>query len=539
MSQANFTGAVTSDFMKKVIIPDDRKDTLIDYASSDFLSLRNSIIEYIKAVYPLDYQNFSETDLGVMLVEVVAYMGSVLSLKADMLANESFLATARNRSNVQKLLELVGVRMRGPLAAVANAQLTTPTALGAAENAITIPPASRTITVTSPEDGGQLTYTMYKIAAGSIVASNSDSTVYLNKAEANDPTTATTWANVALLEGAFVVQKGTFTSYDSIKSLTLNQSPVIEGSIQVFIDAPGVPNASGSFKQVESIFFASGATDKIFQTNLNESFGGTIVFGDGVAGISPPVGSTYEVAYRIGGGTRGNVQKSYINAQATVEIDGNAANTLAATVENISLATGGSNAESVDHAKKWAPLFFKSQDRLVTLEDYVARASRFISSYGSIGKVTAAVRKAYSSANTIDVYVLERASDIQLQQATTSFKMQLLSNLQEKKMLTDEIVIVDGVVRSLDLVMTISVDKNLLPREEEIKAQTRDAVLQYFNNQKFDFEDPFILSDFTREIFNSVDKVRFAVVDNIPSDIYIEFNEIIQLNNVVINVKGV
>ena len=539
MSQANFTGAVTSDFMKKVIIPDDRKDTLIDYASSDFLSLRNSIIEYIKAVYPLDYQNFSETDLGVMLVEVVAYMGAVLSLKADMLANESFLATARNRSNVQKLLELVGVRMRGPLAAVANAQLTTPTALGAAENAITIPPASRTITVTSPEDGGQLTYTMYKIAAGRIVASNSDSTVYLNKAEANDPTTATTWANVALLEGAFVVQKGTFTSYDSIKSLTLNQSPVIEGSIQVFIDAPGVPNASGSFKQVESIFFASGATDKIFQTNLNESFGGTIVFGDGVAGISPPVGSTYEVAYRIGGGTRGNVQKSYINAQATVEIDGNAANTLAATVENISLATGGSNAESVDHAKKWAPLFFKSQDRLVTLEDYVARASRFISSYGSIGKVTAAVRKAYSSANTIDVYVLERASDIQLQQATTSFKMQLLSHLQEKKMLTDEIVIVDGVVRSLDLVMTVSVDKNLLPREEEIKAKTRDAVLQYFNNQKFDFEDPFIISDFTREVFNAVDKVRFAVVDNIPSDIYIEFNEIIQLNNVVINVKGV
>ena len=539
MSQANFTGAVTSDFMKKVIIPDDRKDTLIDYASSDFLSLRNSIIEYIKAVYPLDYQNFSETDLGVMLVEVVAYMGSVLSLKADMLANESFLATARNRSNVQKLLELVGVRMRGPLAAVANAQLTTPTALGAAENAITIPPASRTITVASPEDGGQLTYTMYKIAAGRIVASNSDSTVYLNKAEANDPTTANTWTNVALLEGAFVVQKGTFTSYDSIKSLTLNQSPVIEGSIQVFIDAPGVPNASGSFKQVESIFFASGSTDKIFQTNLNESFGGTIVFGDGVAGISPPVGSTYEVAYRIGGGTRGNVQKSYINAQATVEIDGDSANTLTATVENTSLATGGSNAESVDHAKKWAPLFFKSQDRLVTLEDYVARASRFISSYGSIGKVTAAVRKAYSSANTIDVYVLERASDIQLQQATTSFKMQLLSHLQEKKMLTDEIVIVDGVVRSLDLVMTVSVDKNLLPREEEIKAKTRDAVLQYFNNQKFDFEDPFIISDFTREVFSAVDKVRFAVVDNISSDIYIEFNEIIQLNNVVINIKGV
>ena len=279
MSQSNFTGEVTTDFMKKVIIPDDRKDTLIDYASSDFLSLRNSIIEYVKAVYPLDYQNFSETDLGIMLVEVVAYMGSVLSLKADMLANESFLATARNRSNVQKLLELVGVRMRGPLAAAANAQLTIPIALGASQNAITIPPSGRTITITSPEDGGRLTYTLYKISAGRIVDSNADSTVYLNKEEANDPTSAEVWTNIALLEGAFVVQRGTFTSYDSIKSLTLNQSPVIEGSIQVFVDAPNVPNASGSFSQVESLFFASGATDKIFQTNLNESFGGTIVFG--------------------------------------------------------------------------------------------------------------------------------------------------------------------------------------------------------------------------------------------------------------------
>ena len=137
------------------------------------------------------------------------------------------------------------------------------------------------------------------------------------------------------------------------------------------------------------------------------------------------------------------------------------------------------------------------------------------------------------------MFVLERASDIQLQQATTSFKMELLTHLQEKKMLTDEIVIVDGVVRSLDLVMTISVDKNLLPREGEIKAQTRNAVLDYFNNQKFDFEDPFIITDFTRIIFNSIDTVRFATVDNVASDIYIEFNEIIQLNNVIINVKGV
>ena len=169
----------------------------------------------------------------------------------------------------------------------------------------------------------------------------------------------------------------------------------------------------------------------------------------------------------------------------------------------------------------------------------MARASKFISSYGTVGKVTAVVRKAYSSANIIDVYVLERASDVQLQQASTSFKMEMLSFLNEKKMLTDEIVIVDGIVRTLDLVTTVTVDKELLPREEEIKASTRGSILRYFNSDNLDFGDPFILDEFTRTLFSEVEKVRYATVNNLQTDVLIEFNEVIQLNNVTINIKGV
>jgi hypothetical protein len=538
MSLANFTGEVKSDFMKDVIIPDARKDTLIDYSATEFLTIRNSIIEYMKAVYPLDYQNFSESDLGVMLVEVIAYMGAVLSLKADMLANESFLSTARNRRNVKKLLELVGVRMRGPLAAAANATVTTENPLTGGQTNISLAPSKRVITITSPEDGGLITYTMYKVVAGRIAEATADSSFLLNLEESNLEA-GKVWTNVALLEGALVVDRGTFNTYDSIKAINLTQSPIIEGSVSVYVDAPGVSDASGAYTRVESIYFASGVSDKIFQVNLNDAFGGTIVFGDNMAGISPPIGSDYEVTYRIGGGTRGNIQESFINAETTVAIQGDDNNTMAATVENTSLATGGADAESVAHAKKYAPLWFKSQDRLVTLEDYVARASKFISSYGTVGKVTAVVRKAYSSANIIDVYVLERASDVQLQQASTSFKMEMLDFLNEKKMLTDEIVIVDGIVRTLDLVTTISVDRDLLPREEEIKASTRGSILRYFNSDNIDFGDPFILTDFIRTVFTDVARVRYAEVDNLLSDIFVEFNEVIQLNNVTINVKGV
>ena len=51
-------------------------------------------------------------------------------------------------------------------------------------------------------------------------------------------------------------------------------------------------------------------------------------------------------------------------------------------------ATGGSDAETIEHAKKWAPLTFARQDRLVTLEDYVSFSNTFITTLGTVGKAT-------------------------------------------------------------------------------------------------------------------------------------------------------
>ena len=79
----SFSGTVASDFMKLSEIPISKRPTLINFAATDFLSIRNSLIDYAKAVYPLEYQYFTESDLGMMFIELVAYMGSVMSMKAD------------------------------------------------------------------------------------------------------------------------------------------------------------------------------------------------------------------------------------------------------------------------------------------------------------------------------------------------------------------------------------------------------------------------------------------------------------------------
>lgn len=529
-----FTGNVTSDFLKLVKVEDVDKQKYIDFASTDFLSLRESLINYIKAVYPLDYNYFSESDLGMMLIELVAYMGHVLSYKADYLANENFLKTARSRESVKKLLDLIGVRMKGPIAAAANAKLVLTTEPTWGSNSyLSISPQNRVITIASPEDGMPLNYTLYKVANnGDIDTENTNGNISIYSTEKDSNTSIT---KLVLLEGSLVIESGQFSDTESLKSVTLQNTPVIEGSVKVFIDGQG--GTSGIYKQVNNIFFASGGDDKVFQLVSNDNYGGVVVFGDSVTGKSPSIGDTYTIHYRTGGGTRGNIINNYINSQITTTFYSNNGATgvpYTATLTNISQGTGGSDAETIEHAKKYAPLVFRSQNRLVTLQDYKTFANSYITSYGSIGKATAVVRRAYSSANIIDIYALEKASNIQLRKSTPEFKRQLAEAINDIKMLTDEVVIVDGLIRTLDLVVTVRLDNKYQPREGTIKSRINNAILDYFNVDKNDFGKEFNPQDLTHSLFE-IPEVRFATVDNVPESIKINFNEIIQLNNFTIN----
>ncbi len=533
-----FSGTVTSDFEKLVVIPDAKKSEFIDFAATDFSTIRNALLEYIKAVYPLEYKNFNESDLGIMLIELISYMGAVMSLKADMLANENFLRTARNRNNIQKLLELIGVKMKGPTASVAQAKLTLnsdPTFGGDLSDPtkLKILPSDRTISVTSPLDGGPVNYTVYKVVNGLLDLANDGGYIELDGAtESDNPTTTSSvYTNLALLEGGLVTVNGTFDTTDSIKKINLTENPVIEGSVELFVGGT-LTAASGAYKQVHNIFFASGATDNIFEVVYDDDFKATIVLGDGIAGTSPPAGASYYATYRVGGGKRGNIPSEHINIAISVLDD---TIPISSDLENITLATGGADAETTEHAKKYAPLTFRRQDRLVTLFDYTVFCNAYVGPLGTIGKAKAVTRNAFSSANVIDLYVLEKASSSQLQRATTSYKKALLTAVNEKKMITDEVVLVDGLIRTLDLVVTIKLDKILAPKEESIKQAAREKIVNFFMVDNFDFGKALSLADLNRTIFEIPD-VRFSSVDNLDYDVKVDFNEIIQLNNLTINV---
>ena len=538
----SFSGTVSSDFLKLVRFPEDRKSSLIDFAGTDFETLKANLIRYIQAVYPLDYNNFVASDLGMMLVELVAYVGATTSMKADFLANENYLRTAKNRNNVKKLLELIGIRLKGPISAAANAMITfNSSPYVSLFDQVVIPYENRVVQTTSPEDGAGLTFTLYKTVNGIVDLANSDGSIVLTESEGvgfdiQSPGTVLSHENLVLLEGALVRKTGTFGPSRGIKTISLDSGPIVEKSVQVYID--GTATTSGVYTQVDNIYFTSGASAKIFQVISDDDFRGTIVFGDGLDSISPAPGDSYTVTYRVGGGSRGNINTEVINAPITVTNVTQSNTTFNGVLENSTRATGGSDAETVEHAKKYGPLTFRRQDRVVTLQDFTTFTNSFISSYGTVGKATASTRRAYSSANIIDLYVLEKASDTQLKKASPTFKNELLMAIEEKKMLTDEVIVVDGLIRTMDVVLTARVDREVKANEETIKLKIRDAVLNFFNVDNTDFGREFNPQQLSREVF-SVPEVRFATIDNFPNTVKVDFNEIIQLNNLTINIERV
>ena len=106
-------------------------------------------------------------------------------------------------------------------------------------------------------------------------------------------------------------------------------------------------------------------------------------------------------------------------------------------------------------------------------------------------------------------------------------------------MLTDEVVISDGLIRTLDLVVTINLSKNLQGMESTIVTKVSRLINNYFLSDNVDFGDQLVFADLNRVIFDA-DEVIFSTIDNFDEEIVrVDFNEVVQLNNLVINVNYV
>lgn len=306
----------------------------IDYTSRSYAELRDDMLSHASTLLP-QWTSRSPNDFGVVLVELFAYMGDILSYYTDRIANEAFLATATQRRSVLNLARMLDYRPNGTNAA--KVTLTFTSAPGSAD--IVVPAGTRVSTETV----------------------NTEPLYFETDVDVTIPAVGNA-AAVAATEGQTIFESLGTSSGATGQDFVLSQTPVIETSLDVFMD-----EGSGQvvvWQWVEHLI-EWGSNDRVFTTYIDENNVTHVVFGDGVNGKIPASLTVVQAGYRVGGGEIGNVGPNTLTTMDSVVVG-------VISVTNTAAASGGQDAESLDQIRSAAPASLISLNRAVTLGDYEA-----------------------------------------------------------------------------------------------------------------------------------------------------------------------
>ena len=108
--------------------PPERIEPDINYLAKDYATFRQLILDRLALIMP-DWQERHAPDLGITLIEVLAYAGDYLSYYQDAVATEAYLDTARQRISVRRHARLVDYALHEGCSARAWLHITTDTDL--------------------------------------------------------------------------------------------------------------------------------------------------------------------------------------------------------------------------------------------------------------------------------------------------------------------------------------------------------------------------------------------------------------------------
>jgi hypothetical protein len=85
----------------------------IDYNARNFSDVRLQLIEFIQKYYPEIFSDFNDASVGMMLLELNAAVGDMLSFHTDRMFNETQISYAQERSSVLELARTFGLNIPG------------------------------------------------------------------------------------------------------------------------------------------------------------------------------------------------------------------------------------------------------------------------------------------------------------------------------------------------------------------------------------------------------------------------------------------
>lgn len=439
----------------------------IDYTDKDYNALRRAMLDLARYRLP-EWTDRSDADLGMLFIDLFAYMGDIILYYQDRIANESFLPTASERRSVMHLLRLIGYELKPPIAAYADLSLTF-NAPDPAESGLVVIPYG---TPFATKDGIRFEY----LGPTLEIDVNSSEVIVLADGRR-------LYEHLPVRHSIRAVDEILGSSNGAPnQAFRLARAPLIPESLSVQVNEGGTWL---EWQQQDNFLYHSDPSGQVivstsesrrYTTQTDERSNTFIFFGDGVYSRIPPIGNNnIRASYRAGGGLVGNVPAGAITEPQTPIV-------LLDTVTNPRPAAGGTDQETTEHAARFGPLAFRSGERAVTLNDFVALAHQA----GGVAKVKAQIQ----SWNQIDLYVAPEGET-----ATTppeSLKQRLIAFFEHKRMVGTFVTIQDPVLVPIDIMLEVVAAHHYTI--EHVRQSVENAVHSLLAFQNVDFGHHLYLS---------------------------------------------
>jgi hypothetical protein len=328
------------------------------YANLDFDQIKTSIKDYLRANSNFTDFDFDGSNFSV-LIDTLAYNTYITAFNSNMIVNESFLESATLRENVVSLARNIGYVPRSRTAAKAQISFD-----------ITRPAGNSSVSVT--------------LQRGLVCTGNVNNTGYVFSIPENITKTfietssgdfVASFDSIEIYEGTFLTN--TFTYDGSLDQRFLLKNSFIDTStLNVYIKKEDEDGLGIEYSIVDNIINVdSNSRIYLLQEVQDEQY--QLLFGDGLIGKKLGTGTSNDgnlitAHYIVTGGKEGNGVRNFAFSGRLESSDGNILNVGDVSVTTVQESQNGSEIESIDSIKYFAPKIYSAQSRAVTARDYEA-----------------------------------------------------------------------------------------------------------------------------------------------------------------------
>ncbi len=449
---------------------------MIDYTNKDYEAFRNFMLEQLGILMP-EYTDRSETDAGIVLLELLAKGLDIISFYQDVIANEAFLVTEEQRANALKWCNMLGY---------------------APKNAV--PAKVKQVFFLS-----EIQDTPVIIPAGTRIKTDEDIS--------ENAVLFETFDDLTIPAGQLGNEKDTFGNYlytvDAVHGYTvdgeilgssngtpdqrfmLGYSPVIYSSVAILVNEG---DGFTPWARVDT-FLDSTPTSLHYKLEMTENDEAIVIFGNGISGKIPnPFISGILATYRVGGGEIGNVAANKLTL-------------LDSPIENVAGTFNpdipyekGLNKETLESIKNSVPNSFRTRWACLTIEDYAARVKEIFPQVLLSG---AEVNS--TDVDTVNVYItLQNNVPV-----TEELRVEIMDMFDARKLIGTSVNLVPA---NSSTFIPITFSANIIVKDRYSQNATKEEIKTMFASLfelgSYDYGEECALSDLEAMILNDVVGVK-------------------------------